>query len=72
VCGNGSSGAVVAAIVGESYGGIGYGEEVFIDESIRGQRRRIKRASHQNDDRLHCQEALGDREEPRVYESLCI
>ena len=30
VCGNGSSGAVLAAIVGESYGGIGYGEEVFI------------------------------------------
>ena len=50
----------------------GYGEEVFIDESIRGQRRRIKRAAHQNDDRLHCQEALGDREEPRVYEGLCI
>ena len=31
----------MAAIVGESYGGIGYGEEVFIDEERRGRPTRM-------------------------------
>ena len=61
-------GVVRAMVAGSS-------EEVDRDESRvkpgPGDTSSMARAAHQNDDRLHCQEALSDREEPRVYERLC-
>ena len=52
----------------------GYGEGVYRDEGKAVGRgvSNMARAAHQNYDRFHCQEALSDREEPRVYECLCV